>query len=150
MYTYSPPACGRIAPSSAYAIAPANASAPPASHAPSIADRCGTRCAPMTGTKKIPPPMTLEMTMAAASTGPSRRWRPSASGCADDTELLGDELARQRELRDLGPLRRTVLREDVHAHVLEVRVLQDVGARLRRIARIARVDLVGEDPGVVT
>ena len=72
-YTYSPPARGRSADSSAYAIAPANASAPPRNHIHSIADGAGTSCATMIGTKKMPPPMTFDTTIAAASNGPSRR-----------------------------------------------------------------------------
>jgi hypothetical protein len=36
----------------------------------------------MIGTKKMPPPMTLEMTIAAASTGPSRRSSAPLGGAA--------------------------------------------------------------------
>src|SRR5215831_8795501 len=149
MYTYSPPACGRIAPSSAYAIAPAKASAPPTAHAPSSAEGRGTSCATMTGTKKIPPPITLEITIAAASRWPRRRWRPPGPGLTDLTELLRDELPRKVVLPDLDPLRRAVLGKNVDAHVLEVGILQDVRARLRRVARVAGGDLVGEQRGLI-
>src|SRR5215212_6584259 len=111
-------------------MAPASASAPPTIHTASIAPGEGTSWATSTGTKKMPPPMTLEITMAAASNGPSLRWRwtPRSNGT-----LLREDLARQVELGDLHPLRRAVLGEDVHAHVLELRVLEHVGARLRRV-----------------
>src|SRR5881394_886333 len=115
-------------------MAPASASAPPASQTASIGPGLGTSCATMTGTKKIPPPMTFEMTMAAASSAPRRRSRRAGDGSAT---LLREELARQVELADLHPLRRAVLGEDVHAHVAELRVLEHVGARLRRIAGVA-------------
>jgi hypothetical protein len=36
----------------------------------------------MIGTKKMPPPMTLEMTIAAASSGPSRRSREPLGGAS--------------------------------------------------------------------
>src|SRR5258708_3538082 len=99
----------------------------------------GTSCATMTGTKKMPPPMTLEMMIAAASSGPRRRSSraggavagPPAPGAAN---LLGQNLARDVEGADLHPLRRAVLGEHVGAHVLKESVRQNVGARLRRIA----------------
>src|SRR5437868_2860945 len=72
-YTYSPPALGRSAASSAYAIAPAKASAPPSTQTSRMARASETSPATRIGTKKMPPPMTLETTMAAASKGPSRR-----------------------------------------------------------------------------
>src|SRR3954447_20962337 len=116
-------------------MAPANASAPPISQTPRIADGFGTSCATMTGTKKMPPPMTFEMTTAAASSGPSRRTSPVA---VDGLRtLLRQELPRNVETGDLDPLRRAVLREDVHAHVLEELVLQHVGAGLRRVGGVA-------------
>src|SRR4029079_3347563 len=78
---------------------------------------------------------TLEMTTAAASSGPSRRTRPVADGGL--RTLLRHELPGNVEWRGLDPLRRAVLREDVHAHVLEVAVLEHVGAGLRRIGSVA-------------
>src|SRR5262249_22687281 len=93
----------------------------------------GTSPATITGTKKIPPPMTFEMTMAAASSAPSRR----SSTAADGRATLLRELARQGVLGEFHPLRRAVLGEDVYPHVLELRVLEDVGARLRGIAGVA-------------
>src|SRR6266850_7740887 len=72
-YTYSPPASGRITASSAYAMAPAKASAPPAIQVARNSHGFGTFDA-MPGEKnRMPPPMTLEMMIAAASKGPSRR-----------------------------------------------------------------------------
>src|SRR3954454_8212895 len=129
-------------------MAPANASAPPISHTPRIAAGFGTSCATMTGTKKMPPPMTFEMTTAAASSGPSRRTSPVA--VEGLRTLLGQELPRNVEAGDLDPLRGAVLREDVHAHVLEVLVLQHVGAGLRRIGGESGRGLEGERRRLVT
>jgi hypothetical protein len=42
----------------------------------------GTICATITGTKKMPPPITFEMTMAAASRGPRRRSSSGTCGGA--------------------------------------------------------------------
>src|SRR6185503_9401225 len=82
-YTYSPPARGRSAASSAYAIAPANASAPPANHTPRNSQGFGTAAATSGGVKRMPPPMTFDTTTAAASIGPSRR---SSAGPSADEE----------------------------------------------------------------
>src|SRR6185436_570085 len=109
-YTYSPPALGRSADSSAYAMAPANASAPPSSQTQTIAVGLPTICATMIGTKKIPPPMTLEMTMAAASTGPSRRSSADEEaglgegrGARDTNGLLCQQLPCDRHALQLDP-----------------------------------------------
>src|SRR4051812_19832777 len=101
----------------------------------------------MIGTKKIPPPMTLEMTTAAASSGPSRRTSPLAAEAS--RTLLGQQLPRNVEPGDLHPLRRAVLREDVDPHVLEQTVLQDVGAGLRRFRGEAGLRLEGQRRGLV-
>ena len=65
----------------------------------------------MTGTKKMPPPMTLEMTIAAASSGPRRRSRDdvtwSRAGACD------------RVLAQPDPLRGSVLCEDIDLGVHE-------------------------------
>src|SRR5512141_208453 len=53
-------------------MAPANDSSPPSSHTPSSAHGCGAMPATIWGTKKMPPPMTFETTIAAASSAPSR------------------------------------------------------------------------------
>src|SRR5512140_3135493 len=74
-YTYSPPERGRSVASSAYATAPASASSPPATHTPMIHIGCGTAEAMTPGVMKMPTPMTLAMTIAAASTGPRRGSR---------------------------------------------------------------------------
>src|SRR5215831_1129107 len=127
-------------------MAPASASAPPATHSASIGRGSGTSCATITGTKKMPPPMTFEITIAAASNAPSLRLRYAADGTAT---LLREELARQVELGDLHPLRRAVLGEDVHPHVAELRVLEHVGARLRRIAGVAGLRADGQQARLV-
>src|SRR5919204_745915 len=69
-YTYSPPARGRSAASSAYAIAPANASRPPASHVDRKISGLGTDAAIAGGRNRMPPPMTLEKMMGAPSNRP--------------------------------------------------------------------------------
>src|SRR5687768_3296180 len=74
-YTYSPPARGRNAASSAYAMAPANASAPPAIQAVRNQKAFGIAAATRGGVKRMPPPITLATMMAAASNGPSRLSR---------------------------------------------------------------------------
>src|SRR5512141_928775 len=56
-------------------MAPANDSSPPSSHTPSSAHGCGAMPATIWGTKKMPPPMTFETTIAAASSTPSRGSR---------------------------------------------------------------------------
>src|SRR5213593_4458907 len=82
-YTYSPPAFGRWTASSAYAIAPANASAPPAAHVARNSQGFGTLAATCGGANRMPPPIAFETTMAAASSGPSRR--ASVEGAAGVT-----------------------------------------------------------------
>ena len=74
----------------------------------------GTICATMTGTKKMPPPMTLETTIAAASNGPSRRSSTarlercggvegSARSRATRTALLREQLPRDLHARAARP-----------------------------------------------
>ena len=84
----------------------------------------------MTGTKKMPPPMTLEITMAAASSGTEPTFELRTNAAEISLQQMKairrlevywrEQLARQVELADLHPLRRAVLGEDVHAHVLEL------------------------------
>src|SRR5262245_59497652 len=74
-YTYSPPALGRTAASSGNDIAPAIASAPPAAHVPRKSAGFGALAATCGGVNRMPPPMTLDTMIAAASSGPSRRAR---------------------------------------------------------------------------
>src|SRR6476659_3941059 len=143
-YTYSPPARGRSAESSAYAIAPAKASAPPSNQIQRIAAGLPTICATMIGTKKMPPPMTFEMTIAAASMGPSRRSSvdEDAGGVAgraarDTSGLLCQQLPRYRHTLQLDPLRRALFGEDLNFHVAELAVLQHFRARLRWLAGVA-------------
>src|SRR5439155_8344296 len=74
----------------------------------------------------MPPPMTLETTMAAASRGPSRR--SSEGGGSGITRAVPaswrDELTRDGGLGDGRPLRRPVLGEQAHLDVHELRVLE--------------------------
>src|SRR5438876_12423246 len=72
-YTYSPPARGRNVASSAYAIAPANASAPPTSHVDRNSQGLGTVAATSVGEKRMAPPIRYETMMAAGSYGTRRR-----------------------------------------------------------------------------
>src|SRR6476620_4625779 len=139
-YTYSPPARGRSAASSAYAIAPARASAPPASHAPRNQNAFGTAAATCGGVNRIPPPMTFAMMMAAASRDPRRR---SKDGVADDSdmeasscqlrasswELLREKFARNRPFAKLDPLIAALLDEHLHTCVDELLVLEHLRAR---------------------
>src|SRR5512145_1577201 len=74
-YTYSPPAFGLSAASSAYAMAPMNASTPPPAQARRNQVASGIAAATAGERKRMPPPMTLAMMMAAASKGPRRRSR---------------------------------------------------------------------------
>ena len=144
-YTYSPPARGRSADNSAYAIAPAKASAPPISHTHRIAPLDGTIWATIIGTKKMPPPITFETTMAAASMGPSRRSRndedfsevAGTEALRDTWALLRQQLSRDRHALQIDPLRRALLAEDLHFHVLKVTVLEHLQAGLRRVPGVA-------------
>src|SRR5215831_6054678 len=87
------------------------------------------------GVVKIPTPMTFEMTMMAASKGPSRR---SSEGGENDwgTVTRGapvsshDQRSRDRVLAQAGPLRRAVLGEQLDLRVDECLVLQHLLARL--------------------
>src|SRR3984893_3663206 len=142
-YTYSPPAWGRRAASSAYASAPASARAPPIAHTPRIAALFGSSVATKPGVVKMPTPMTFEMTMAAASSGPRRRssgaeGRPvtraaplsclrrscafgATTDCGDATpDSLGDQTPVDLKRTDLLPLRRSVLREQIDFRVDEL------------------------------
>ena len=56
-------------------MAPTKDSSPPASQTETIAVAFGSSCAINTGVKNIPPPMTFDTTMDAASTAPRLRWR---------------------------------------------------------------------------
>src|SRR4029078_151522 len=135
-------------------MAPANASAPPSSHTHRIADGLPAICATMIGTKKMPPPMTLEMTMAAASMGPSRRSMAddeaggaAARGARDTSGLLSQQLPRHRDALQLDPLRRALFGEDRHFDVLALAVLEHLRARLRRIAGVAPLRSHGDGLG---
>src|SRR5207302_708944 len=70
---YSPPACGFMAPSSAYVIAPASESAPPTIHAKYTSRAEPTACIISAGTRKIPLPIMVPTTIAPAWLTPSSR-----------------------------------------------------------------------------
>ena len=95
-YTYSPPARGRSAASSAYAIAPAKASSPPASHTDRYISPPCTPAAITGGVNRMPAPMTLETMMAAPSNGPRRRSSAGAAGAAVDMMVATRGLYAQR------------------------------------------------------
>src|SRR4029079_18804605 len=131
-YTYSPPACGRLAASSAYASAPASASAPPITHTESIAVLSGRSVATNPGVVKMPTPMTLEMTMAAASSGPRRRssdadWGPVTRAAPASFD---DQHTRDGKVANAHPLRRAVFGGELDLRVDKVLVLQHLLARL--------------------
>src|SRR5262245_15000392 len=103
-------------------MAPARASPPPASHTRMIELASGRICATMLGTKKLPPPMTLETTIAAASKGPRRR---SSEGVGGDVTRSApasslDQLTRDGVFGDFRPLGGTVLREELDLGVDEL------------------------------
>src|ERR1041384_2220083 len=83
----------------------------------------GTSSATCGGVKRMPPPMTLETMMAAASSGPSRRSRAGT--------LLSQQLTIDLVLAEFLPVRRRMLGEDVHLCVHEVAVLQHLQAGFR-------------------
>src|SRR5215212_6459554 len=126
-----------------------NANAPPATHTTSMPRPSPTNWATRTGTKKMPPPMTFETTMADASKGPSRRSSDTAGADGNvvaglepsrATEvlraLLSEELPRDLDAVHRNPLRGALLREDLGIHVVELTVLQHFYASLRRIGGI--------------
>src|SRR5580765_1990553 len=120
-------------------MAPANASAPPRSHTQRIAVGLPTICATMIGTKKMPPPMTFEMTMAAASTGPSRRSSAeedaggiAGRGASGTNRLLCQQLPGDRHALQLDPLRRALFGKNLDFHIAEMAVLEHLRAGLRR------------------
>src|SRR5437867_2984264 len=77
----------------------------------------------------MPTPITFEITMADASSGPSRRSSETA-GKGVTRPSLRDERAGNGILPDAFPLRRSVLREELHIGVHEVAVAQHFLARL--------------------
>src|SRR5579859_4767158 len=79
---YSPPACGFIAPSSAYVRAPQIESRPPMIQAANTSLTEPTACIISVGTRKMPLPMTIPTTTAAAWLVVRRR----ASSGRDTTE----------------------------------------------------------------
>src|SRR2546427_2003882 len=131
-YTYSPPAWGRLAASSAYASAPANASAPPIAHTESIAVLSGRMVATNPGVVKMPTPMTLEMTIAAASSGPRRRSSDADWGRVTRAApaSFDDQHAHDGKVAKAHPLRRAVFAGELDLRVDKLGVLQHLLTRL--------------------
>ena len=75
-YTYRPPAAGFIAPSSPYASAPSSERAPPTTQTTSAGPACppAWRKTPP-GTRKMPEPITVPITMRIRSRSPRTRSR---------------------------------------------------------------------------
>src|ERR1019366_6475271 len=115
-YTYPPPACGSIAPSSAYVSAPASATTPPSVHTPSTHGALGRARAVSAGVKKIPLPMIPPTTSSAAEKSPSSLRSP-ASGVRFPASAPSDnhQLPLDFDRRD-DQLTRTDVRVDLRAH----------------------------------
>ena len=97
----------------------------------SIAALLGNIAATTPGVVKMPTPMTFEMTIADASSGPSRRSSEVGGGSGVTRQSsLGDQNPRDRILPDALPLRRSVFREQLHLGVDEVAVAEHFLARL--------------------
>src|SRR5260221_930868 len=79
---------------------------------------------------KIPTPMTLETTIAAASSGPRRRSRKVRAGAI--TGLVGDQRTGHWKLTEFHPLDRSVFREELDPRVHEMRIRQHLLPRLIR------------------
>ena len=107
----------------------------------------------------MPPPMTFEMTIAAASSGPRRRssagrTRGDLAAAEEGKTLPCDGLLREQlpgniQLADLDPLRRAVLGEQVDANVAELAVLEHLGARLGRVAGVTVIRADRQRRGLV-
>src|SRR4029450_10908269 len=84
------------------------------------------------GTKKMPPPMTLETTMAAPSRGPRRR-SSDGEGRAFTRPLpasLRNQLPLDGHFADVRPLDGRVLGHELHQRIDELSVLEHVGPRV--------------------
>src|SRR5258706_8752448 len=113
-------------------MAPANANAPPAIHAARNSSGCGIAAATWGGVNRMPPPITLDTMIAAASNGPSRR----------SSVLLREELTRDGIFAELGPIRTAVLGEELNVGVHELAVFHHHGAGLD--ARVAEGRFQGD------
>src|SRR3954470_23959600 len=105
-------------------MAPAKASSPPATQVARNGNTAGTAAAICGGVNRMPPPMTLETMIAAASSGPSRR----SSVATLFRRRGGQELPLDRELAHLRPGARSVLAEDLDLHVHEAAISEDLRA----------------------
>src|ERR1019366_4243452 len=101
-------------------------------HTTRIARASGRICATMIGTKKIPPPMTLDTTMAAASSGPRRRSRDGETFRVTRAveRSWGAELTRARIGPSDRPRGRAGLGGQLDGGVDKRRVLEHVDPRL--------------------
>src|SRR5688572_25159659 len=107
-------------------MAPAKASAPPATHSPRYIHGFGTRPAMNGGAKRIVPPITLETMIAAPSSGPRRRSRVDCASVAIQRpilSLLREQLSLNRIFGELGPDSRALLQIDLDLGVDELAVL---------------------------
>src|SRR5512133_334292 len=91
---YWPPVAGQAPPSSAQASAPKKVAAPAKVQTPTISGMEPRLCATRLGTRKMPPPMMIPMTMATESARPSRRGRscdiPTSLADADGAHVADD------------------------------------------------------------
>ena len=98
----------------------------------------GTRPATIIGTKKMPPPMTFEMTIAAASSGPRRRSSVASAGTAvardsggvhgcEEAACVRNDPPLELEFSDRNDLA-SPLREDLGCDVQESRIGERFGA----------------------
>src|SRR5260370_23797769 len=123
----------------------------------------GSSVATKPGVVKMPTPITFEMTMAAASSGPRRRSRGAeglrvtraapvpclrssfafgaTTGFGDAApRSLGDQTPLDLKCTDLLPLRRSVLREQIDFRVDELRVVKQLVPRVGTLVTELRPD----------
>src|SRR5947208_5308078 len=96
-------------------MAPAKANPPPTTQTTRIDRASGRICATRIGTKKMPPPITLDTTMATASSGPRRRSSEGKGVRITGAALRswGQELTRDGRVADFRPLGRAVFSEKI-------------------------------------
>src|SRR6185503_10025990 len=132
-------------------MAPANAIAPPSNQTAIMAHASPINPAMTAGVRKMPPPMTLLTMMAAASSGPRRRWRTEAF----TSTLPGEQLPVDSEIAQLHPGRGPVLAEhldfgvDEQAVVEQLRAWLQARVALRRPHHDRRRSRAGSQPGRV-
>src|SRR5215207_9076651 len=119
-------------------MAPANASRPPTIHVARKGIAAGTDAAICGGVNRMPPPMTLETMIAAASSGPRRR----SSVATLSRWCCGEQLPLDRELAHLRPGARAVFAEHLYFDIDESTIREDLRPRLvgAGVAQIAAQD----------